>query len=187
MPIKINGSTSGSVTLAAPATGSDVTLTLPAASGTAALASALGKQVLQVTIGTRTTEYSANTWNTDFFVFEGTITPTSASSKIIALAFVNSIVPTSGGGRITTTVKYDTNSGTNGGTTLASSQVGYEGAVNANGLQMSTTVTGIVTAGTTSPLYFKVLTAHADRDSTGTWYVGRYNVPSQIILVEIQP
>ena len=29
MPLKINGSTSGSVTLAAPATGSDVTLTLP--------------------------------------------------------------------------------------------------------------------------------------------------------------
>lgn len=29
MPVKINGSTSGSVTLAAPATGSDVTLTLP--------------------------------------------------------------------------------------------------------------------------------------------------------------
>jgi hypothetical protein len=37
MPVKINGATSGSVTLAAPATGSDVTLTLPAASGTAAL------------------------------------------------------------------------------------------------------------------------------------------------------
>ena len=36
MPVKINGATSGSVTLAAPATGSDVTLTLPAAAGTAA-------------------------------------------------------------------------------------------------------------------------------------------------------
>ena len=34
MPIKINGSTSGSVTLAAPATGSDVTVTLPSAAGT---------------------------------------------------------------------------------------------------------------------------------------------------------
>ena len=34
MPVKINGATNGSVTLAAPATGSDVTLTLPAASGT---------------------------------------------------------------------------------------------------------------------------------------------------------
>ena len=36
MPVKINGATSGSVTLAAPDTGSDVTLTLPAAAGTAA-------------------------------------------------------------------------------------------------------------------------------------------------------
>jgi hypothetical protein len=34
MPVKINGATSGSVTLAAPATGTDVTVTLPAASGT---------------------------------------------------------------------------------------------------------------------------------------------------------
>ena len=30
MPIKLNGQTTGSVTLAAPATGTDVTLTLPA-------------------------------------------------------------------------------------------------------------------------------------------------------------
>ena len=34
MPVKINGSTSGSVTLAAPASGSDVTLTLPGTTGT---------------------------------------------------------------------------------------------------------------------------------------------------------
>ena len=34
MPVKINGATSGSVTLAAPATGSDVTLTLPGATAT---------------------------------------------------------------------------------------------------------------------------------------------------------
>lgn len=36
MPVKINGATSGSVTLAAPATGSDVTVNLPAAAGTLA-------------------------------------------------------------------------------------------------------------------------------------------------------
>lgn len=34
MPVKINGLTNGSVTLAAPDTGSDTTLTLPSASGT---------------------------------------------------------------------------------------------------------------------------------------------------------
>lgn len=37
MPVKINGSTSGSVTLAAPATGTDVTLTLPGSTGTVPL------------------------------------------------------------------------------------------------------------------------------------------------------
>lgn len=36
MPVKINGSTSGSVTLAAPATGTDVTLTLPGSDATVA-------------------------------------------------------------------------------------------------------------------------------------------------------
>lgn len=37
MPVKINGSSSGSVTLAAPASGSDVTLTLPGSTGTVPL------------------------------------------------------------------------------------------------------------------------------------------------------
>ena len=37
MPVKINGSSSGSVTLQAPASGSDVTVTLPAAAGTVAV------------------------------------------------------------------------------------------------------------------------------------------------------
>jgi hypothetical protein len=36
MPVKINGATNGSVTLAAPDTGSDVTVTLPATAGTVA-------------------------------------------------------------------------------------------------------------------------------------------------------
>lgn len=40
--MKINGTTSGSVTLAAPATGSDVTLTLPGSAGTAALTTDTG-------------------------------------------------------------------------------------------------------------------------------------------------
>lgn len=39
MPVKINGATSGSVTLAAPATGSDVTLSLPSGTGTIATTS----------------------------------------------------------------------------------------------------------------------------------------------------
>ena len=37
MPVKINGASSGSVTLAAPSSGSDVTVTLPGAAGTVAL------------------------------------------------------------------------------------------------------------------------------------------------------
>lgn len=46
MPVKINGTTSGSVTLAAPATGSDVTLTLPGSTGTVALTTGAGLQFI---------------------------------------------------------------------------------------------------------------------------------------------
>lgn len=46
MPVKINGTTSGSVTLAAPATGSDVTLTLPGSAGTVALTTGAGLQFI---------------------------------------------------------------------------------------------------------------------------------------------
>jgi hypothetical protein len=42
MPVKINGATSGSVTLAAPATGTDVTLTLPGSTGTLPVSSDIG-------------------------------------------------------------------------------------------------------------------------------------------------
>jgi hypothetical protein len=53
MPVKINGATSGSVTLAAPATGTDVTLTLPASSGTVATtAYADGSGLVKITDAT---------------------------------------------------------------------------------------------------------------------------------------
>ena len=76
MPIKINGSTSGSVTLNAPATGSDVSLTLPTLG--------FGK-ILQVVQNT----YSVETYNTTTsYVDTGlscNITPNATSSKILVL------------------------------------------------------------------------------------------------------
>jgi len=77
MPIKINGSTSGSVTLAAPATGSDVTLTLPTLG--------FGK-VLQVVSTTKTDTFasSAGSW-VDVTGLSVSITPASTSSQILVI------------------------------------------------------------------------------------------------------
>lgn len=83
MPVKINGTTSGSVTLAAPDTGSDVTLTLPASTGTVALASALGKQIVQVVQGVSTGVSGTSGTSLTDTGLSATITPSSASSKIL--------------------------------------------------------------------------------------------------------
>lgn len=74
MPIKINGSTSGSVTLAAPATGSDVTLTLPTLG--------FGK-VLQVVYASYSTGTINATTSYADTGLSGTITPSSTSSKVL--------------------------------------------------------------------------------------------------------
>lgn len=87
MPIKVNGSTSGSVTLAAPTSGSDVTVTLPGAAGTVALASALGKQIIQVVSASVTAETSlvgTTTW-TDTNL-SASITPSATTSRVLVIA-----------------------------------------------------------------------------------------------------
>lgn len=76
MPLKINGATSGSVTLAAPATGSDVSLTLPVAG--------FGK-VLQVVFATTTTLVNHTTTTPTDTGLSASITPSSTSSKVLVL------------------------------------------------------------------------------------------------------
>ena len=79
MPLKINGATNGSVTLAAPATGSDVTLTLPSSSGTVALFKAL--QIVNVELSSPQT--TSSTTFSDLTGVSATIIPQSLSSKIM--------------------------------------------------------------------------------------------------------
>lgn len=76
MPVKINGTTSGSVTLAAPNTGSDVTLTLPT--------SGFGK-VLQVVYASIpiSTGFSVSATSTAATPLTATITPISAASTLL--------------------------------------------------------------------------------------------------------
>lgn len=82
MPVKINGATSGSVTLAAPASGSDVNLTLPV--------QGFGK-VLQVVMGSTTTSTASTSTTLADTALSATITPTSATSKVLVLVSQNGI------------------------------------------------------------------------------------------------
>lgn len=76
MPVKINGATSGSVTLAAPNTGSDVTLTLPTLG--------FGK-VLQVVLGETTSTITVNSTSFTDTGLSATITPSSTSSRVLVV------------------------------------------------------------------------------------------------------
>lgn len=85
MPVKINGATSGSVTLAAPDTGSDVTLTLPSVTDT--LLRQGGGKILQIVRATDTTERT--TTSTSFVDVTGmavTITPQKSDSAVLLIA-----------------------------------------------------------------------------------------------------
>jgi len=89
-----NASGTGTFTLAAPNSNSDRTLTLPDNTGTI-LTNATAGTVLQVVNATYALEVASST---DTFVDTGltaSITPTSASSKILVLVFQNGLFKTS--------------------------------------------------------------------------------------------
>ena len=81
----INGDTSGSVTLAAPAVAGSSTITLPTTGGTMRTTTTAGTllQVVQATYQGEVTTTSGTFQTTNF---SGTITPTSATSKILVQA-----------------------------------------------------------------------------------------------------
>lgn len=103
MPVKINGSTSGSVTLAAPATGSDVTLTLPGTSvdlaaipqanvtnltsDLAAKADVANVGIVQVKSVFKADVFTTTSTSlTDVTGLSVSITPTSATNTILVIA-----------------------------------------------------------------------------------------------------
>ena len=89
MSIILQGSTSGSVTLQEPAVAGTTVLTLPAVSGTV-LTDTSPKagnviQVVQTVINGTTTTLTTNAVFTDVTGFTASITPSSASSKILVM------------------------------------------------------------------------------------------------------
>jgi hypothetical protein len=84
MPLRLNGSTSGFSQLDAPAIAGDQTFTLPGTGGTIDRLNRAGNilQVVNATYGTTTSSSSSTFADTGL---TATITPTSASSKILIL------------------------------------------------------------------------------------------------------
>ena len=93
MSLKLNSSGGGSVTLQEPSTASNLTLTLPAVTGTVLTTSTAGT-VLQVVQSTQTatTTYSvAKTWTSMSSFLSASITPTSSSNKILILVQIGKV------------------------------------------------------------------------------------------------
>jgi hypothetical protein len=84
MPIKVNGLTSGSVTLAAPDTGSDVTVSLPGVSGE--LLPLAGGKIMQIVRATDGTARSTTSTSLVDASISVTITPQKSDSAILIIA-----------------------------------------------------------------------------------------------------
>ena len=84
MPLRLNGSTSGYSQLDAPAVAGDQTFTLPGTGGTLDRLNRAGN-ILQVVNATYATEVSSSTSTFADTGLTATITPTSATSKILVI------------------------------------------------------------------------------------------------------
>jgi hypothetical protein len=102
MPVNLISSSGGTTTLTTAASASNFTLTLPAATGTVITTASSGQsipraalpagsvlQVVSTQKGDIFTSSTANTW-TDITGFSATITPTSSTSRILAMVNVGS-------------------------------------------------------------------------------------------------
>ena len=96
MPVKLNSSGGGSVTIDVPSTASAYTLTAPAYTANIITSKTPGTvlQVVQATTSTQVSTTSTSYANTGFYA---TITPTSSSNKILIMGSVVVRVPSGDG------------------------------------------------------------------------------------------
>lgn len=99
MPIKINGSTSGSTTITAPATGTDETIELSTA--LAAKLGIAGGKVINIVSSTYSTEASTTSSTYGATGISATITPSLSTSKVLVIVSNPVACNTNGsGGRV---------------------------------------------------------------------------------------
>ena len=170
----------GIITVVPPATNTNRTLTLPDVTGTLAVQGGTGVgKVLQVVQGT--TQTSVSTTSTSYVTtnLTASITPTSATSKVLVLFSISGYNDTAGGQSIATVFR-GTVAGTNLGATNSS---GFGAAFSGAGETMSN-ISGIIldspstTSATTYTVGFK-------RKTTGTAYVLVDGQLATLTLMEI--
>jgi hypothetical protein len=134
--------------------------------------------VLQVATAVGTSEVS---WTgTDIYLgIQASFTPTSATSKIFAIASIQ--CATSGTGRMQFYFKHNTTSGDNSGTTVGAMVAAQNASASTTDL-MSASVSTYFTSGTTSPLYVKLCSTKHDG---GTGYINKIGSETNITIMEI--
>jgi hypothetical protein len=175
MSIVLVGSTSGSVTLQEPAVAGTTVLTLPAVSGTVlTTTSPKAGNVIQVVNATSTSTFS--TTSTSFVTtgFSASITPTSSSSKILALLSANGFHGSSSAQVWVTLYRGATelSGATNGLNGISNGAGGIIGVLNFSYLDSPAT-----TSSTTYTIYI--------RTSAGTGYFNSNNSLVTLQLLEI--
>lgn len=168
MPLVLSGSTSGSITVDAPAVAGTNTLTLPASTGTIlTTTSPKAGNVIQVVGGTLATE--SNTSSTSFVStnLTASITPASSSNKIYIVATFTAY--TSGGGRYTIY--------RNSSNVVAAAL----GQISTGEGDTTVTISYLDSPSTTSSTTYTVYY----RSTSGQTYIGVNNLTCQITLMEI--
>jgi len=170
----------GIITVVPPATNTNRTLTLPDVTGTLAVQGGTGVgKVLQVVQGTTQTSVSTTSLSYVTTNLTASITPTSATSKVLVLFSISGYNDTAGGQSIATVFR-GTVAGTNLGATNSS---GFGAAFSGAGETMSN-ISGIIldspstTSATTYTVGFK-------RKTTGTAYVLVDGQLATLTLMEI--
>ena len=176
--VVIAGNTSGSVTLSAPDVAGTTTLTLPSTSGNVITSANLSSNlpagsVLQVASATKTNTFSTTSASGTFADITGlsvSITPSSASNKILILAEVRAATPSSNGSFIRamrdSTAIYIGDSG--GGSRVRVSAQGYNADGNSN---TNLTIMYLDSPSTTSSTTYKIQACVGG--TSGTVYVNR--------------
>ena len=202
MSIKLTGATSGSIEIDVPdaVSGGDVSLTLPNGVGTAGqvlknsstagtLEFAQGGKILQVKSTVKTDFFSSTSTSfTDITGLSVSITPSSASNKI--LVFANFIASgdtwSSGFGPVFNLVRGSTNLGVGTGGSTHNATVGQNlwsnGELNTKGNYSSVAINFLDSPNTTSATTYKIQGKHTYTTGTLTFAVGGrvYASPSNL-------
>jgi len=139
--------------------------------------------VLQIVKSQTSTQVGFSTNNTDTFIFQASITPSSTSNKILALYDINGIASNAATANRMEIIGYwNTSSGGTSGTTLNSS---YSATDNGPVQEItSVSFSSLFTPATTSTIYVKARVY--THDTNQVRYVNVYGSNSTITLMEIK-